>query len=522
MLQSKIIKTIRRITCNAGILSLILMTGCLENPNTEYVSNKEGLGNLITSNIATDAGVPIQQQVHAPEQVSWDCEAAGAEVGIHAAVIIPEVTAVPIWQLRQKELNRDLLEFYAETIFEEGKIRNTAYYTKETIDHRVDYLTEFLENGCLSDGTPLDEIILETDSGRKTLADDIRDYIPVLYEDYEGLSEKPSYGDAVDYSFVTEHTTIGYGGTARAMPYDWEYGTATGIYNGKEYNLTLETDGMNAAVRFALDEYETTVYGYDYRCIEYQKNALNSHEDREAESTCTLSRDEAAALCRDFLTQLGMEHMETNEIEELALWESGQDGIPEYNYLGNKGYLILFHRGYNSMQDISVHLSTKDILEQSNSIQQIAFECFQEKYSYEEAMQEELQENEAFGKESQEEEVIVKTVPELAAFIVTDDGITYAWIQNPMEEEVCLAENVMLLDFERVEAQAKAHFETLYADAEEEATATFVELNYAAMWSPNQEGEYIMIPVWDFRHGNKVFVSINAIDGTVFDREQGY
>ncbi len=515
MVKQKIKKYTKQAVFGMSLLSLILTTGCLENPDTEYVSNKEGLGNLITNNIAADNDILIRQQINAPEQVSWDCETAKSEVGIHAAVIVPEVTAVPIWQLQQMEMNSERLEFYAQTIFEDKKIRNSGIHTKKSLEHRVDYLTEFLNAGCLSDGTPLDEVIYEMDSGSRTASDDIRDTIQSLYEEYEDCPEEPAYGEDVDYSFHMEEGSIGYSETSLLFSYDWEYNTVTGIYNGKEYDLTLETDGMNGAICFQLDEYEETAYGYDYRCIKYQKNSTNPFTDREVESTCTISQEEAVKLCRDFLTQLGMENMEAEEIEELDLWEEGQDGIPESNYLGNKGYLLLFHRGYNSIQDISFNLSTDEILNQENSVHWTAYEQFREEYPYEEAAGKDLQGEEGF---------IVKAVPELAAFIVTDDGISYAWIQNPMEEEKCLAENVMLIEFDQVEKQAEAHFETLYTDTETDKkyTATFIELNYAAMESPNQQGEYILVPVWDFRHGNKVLVSINAIDGTVFDREQGY
>lgn len=515
MVKHKILNYTKHAVFGMSLLSLILTAGCLENPDTEYVSNKEGVGNLITNHTVADDGILIRQQVHAPERLSWDCETAEAEVGIHAEVIVPEVTAVPIWQLRKIEINDERLEFYAGTIFEEGKIRDSGIYTKKTLEHRIDYLTEFLDAECLSDGTPLDEVIYETDSGSKTASDDIRDTIQSLYEEYESCPEEAVYGEEVDYSFHNDEESMGYSGTSLLFPYDWKYKTVTGIYNGKEYDLTLETDGINTGIEFALNEYEKTVYGYDYRCIKYQTNSTNSFASREAESTCTISQEEAVKLCRDFLIQMGMENMGAEGIEELDLWEEGQDGIPEYNYLGNKGYLILFHRGYNSIQDISFNLSTVEVINQENSVYWTAFKQFQEQYPYEEASEKDLQGEEGF---------ILKSVPELAAFIVTDDGISYAWIQNPMKEEVCLAENVMLIEFDQVAKQAEAHIETLYADAgkDKEYTVTFVELNYAAMESPNQEGEYILVPVWDFRHGNKVLVSINAIDGTIFDRKEGY
>lgn len=496
-------------------LVLLLSGGCLKTPELEYVSNKEGLGNLISNKAADDEGILITKQVNALERVDWDCEDAEEEVGIHAEVILPEVTAVPIWQLEHKELNSDLLEFYARTIFEGDKIRNSgAIYTKDVVDHQVDYMTEFLERGCLSDGTPLDEHNIISEDGEQSRSERIREYIQLLYKNYDELPEEPEYGEAVDYSFYLEEYDLGYTDSDLLLiPYEFEYAGVTGLYNDKEYTLTLQKDSMNTGICFALDSFEKTVHGYDYRCISYSKNENNSFAYCEEESTCEIHKEEAVLLCQDFLTQLEIENMEAEEPIELDLWERGQDAIMEINYLGNKAYLILFHRSYNDLKDIAVDLSVEDILNQQMSIPNIAWDQFMEQFPYEEVLEQ---------GSSAEERFILKSVPELAAFLVTDDGITYAWIQNLMEEQGCLAENVKLLDFAQVERQAEAHFQSLYTDSEKKVVATFVELNYAAMRSPDREGEYILIPVWDFRHGNKVYVSINAIDGTVFNRQQGY
>lgn len=495
-------------------LVLLLTTGCLKNPELEYVSNKEGLGDLISNHISGDEGILISRQVNAPGRLNWDCESSKKEVGIHAEVVVPEVTAVPIWQLQHMELNSELLEFYARTLFEDGKIRNSGgASTKDDIDHRVEYMTEFLEAGCLSDGTPLDGQNLISEDGEQRRSDYIRDYIQLLYENYDEFPEEPKYGEAVDYSLNLEEGSIGNTNTSLVFPYNWEYADLTGIYNGKEYQLCFEADGINTGIRFTMDDFAETAYGFEHRCIGYRQNDNNSFADSETESTCGIPKEEAVSLCRDFLSQLGIENMEAEEPMELDLWNYGADAVNEVIYLGNKGYLILFHRSYNEVQDISAGVSVEDLLNQKTSIFNIAWNQYQEQFPDEAASEENLQGEEGF---------ILKSVPELAAFLVTDDGITYAWIQNLMEEQNCLAENVKLLDFNQIERQAEAHFESLYADSDKKFVATFVELNYAAMRSPDREGEYILVPVWDFRHGNRVFVSINAIDGTVFDRGHGY
>lgn len=503
----------RRIMVLTGIL-LLLSAGCMKNPDIEYVSNKENVGNLVLSHSANDEGILIAQQIGAPERLSWDCETvnADAEVGIHAEVIVPEVTAIPIWQLQQQEWNSEVMEVYAASLFEAGKIRTQSWDSKEKAMRRIEYLTEFLDAGCLSDGTPLDDVDSYGDSGSIRMSDIIRDEIQLCYDDYSALPTESVYGDSVDYSFINNDEMLGYAGTQLLFPYSYENAGVTGVYNGKEYDMLLDSDGTNSGISFKLGDYERTAYGYDYRCILFGKNATNSEAGRETESTCSFSGEEAVRLCEEFLSQLGIVNMEHEQVEELDLWEVGAEPVIEFNYLGNKGYLVLFHRSYNSIQDISYDLSVDDILEQSQNVHNIAWKQYQKQFPWEEVTAE----------TQAEEGFILKAVPEMAAFIVTDDGITYAWIQNLMQEQECLAENVRLVDFDQVARQAEAHLETLYTDSDKEVSVTFVELNYAAMQSPDKEGEYALIPVWDFRHGEKVYVTINAIDGSTFDRGEGY
>ena len=119
----------------------------------------------------------------------------------------------------------------------------------------------------------------------------------------------------------------------------------------------------------------------------------------------------------------------------------------------------------------------------------------------------------------------------MAVFSVSDEGIMSAWIQNPVDNRQLLAENVKLLEFEQIMKQGIAYLESSYGDSgtpsisgHRNIVIRSVELNYARMQSPDKENEFIMIPVWDFNEytDGKPRVSVNAIDGSLFDREGGY
>ena len=85
------------------------------------------------------------------------------------------------------------------------------------------------------------------------------------------------------------------------------------------------------------------------------------------------------------------------------------------------------------------------------------------------------------------------------------------------------------MDFEQVLSQGMTAMEMKYADSGTYSNRTSIEikkiqLNYAYMQAPDNPNEYTMIPVWDFRSGKdgNIYVTINAIDGTEFNRLTGH
>ena len=129
-----------------------------------------------------------------------------------------------------------------------------------------------------------------------------------------------------------------------------------------------------------------------------------------------------------------------------------------------------------------------------------------------------------------EEGFFLRTQHNVAVFTVLDDGIVGAWIQNPMENKERLAENVRLLGFDQVLERGIAYLESSYGDfgtsllTRFDIDITTIELNYARMQAPDSDREFIMVPVWDFKTGTNgdIEITVNAIDGSHFDREKGY
>ena len=129
--------------------------------------------------------------------------------------------------------------------------------------------------------------------------------------------------------------------------------------------------------------------------------------------------------------------------------------------------------------------------------------------------------------------------------IVGEDGIQKVEIFNPYEVGKVQTENVKLMDFDSIIKIYEQMMEVSNADiAEFEKNRTFhikkITLGYSRIYDPNTDNDTgLLVPVWDFFGGfdtemdgvtekrsgvysTQSHMTINAIDGTIIDRELGY
>ena len=118
-------------------------------------------------------------------------------------------------------------------------------------------------------------------------------------------------------------------------------------------------------------------------------------------------------------------------------------------------------------------------------------------------------------------------------------------IYNPYEVEGIQTENVKLMDFDSILKIYEQMMEVSNADVTSfEKQRTYhirkIKLGYARIYNPTVDNTAgILVPVWDFfggfdsemdeysrkdsgEHSKRSFMTINALDGTVIDRELGY
>ncbi len=127
---------------------------------------------------------------------------------------------------------------------------------------------------------------------------------------------------------------------------------------------------------------------------------------------------------------------------------------------------------------------------------------------------------------------------------VNDDGVCYVYYQNPLKTGEVVEKNVTLLPFEdiidifeKVSILSIQHLELYDNLVENVMDIREIRFGYMAVKQSESVGGYYYIPVWDFYglhypvyENNQYYpeaydapeFTINAIDGTVIDRNHGY
>lgn len=110
-------------------------------------------------------------------------------------------------------------------------------------------------------------------------------------------------------------------------------------------------------------------------------------------------------------------------------------------------------------------------------------------------------------------------------FRINDNGIVGFDYNVPVKEEKIVVNDSKLKDFSEI----KQTFEKMVviANAQKDYPVDIsinkVILGYARISEKNSFDTGLLVPVWDFFDGNnKIVMTINAIDGSVINRQLGY
>lgn len=536
-------RTKRMIAAIMSGLTVMSMAACQPTPEREAIVNKEGQSTLVSNNSISDDGTLIKTRVGAPDTVlkSLDCN-----IEIDANVIIPEISAIPVWSVKMVDLNKRAEEI-VDRFYETGTLQNTKrwefregkgifyFYTLE------DYETILSNYEARLNSSPPANL-------KSTYNDEI--YYDELKHDIEWLGLEMA--DAPEASTMKTTPPVAFVDvTNKTKNIDetgsviYEDGSLTyqklnllGTHDGKQYDMGIIMDAWNSGIDIYLHATEPVSWSGG-SSLAYEIQAFAATDS--SENKCRYTYGEAVALCDEYLKQAGIENMSAGYSRPVTISD-------DYTTPEKDGYLLYYYRTYGQIGDGNVGSLSDEVLlyeTEGGSLRYGGINEFEEFYNvsinreltfngwgrkeYEIVLEEYLAELRSDTEISGTEVAELPVLKECICFLVGDDGILSMKYFNPMENVGLVAENVVLLPFDKVCESAYAYLEVIadqngIADASKKVRISQIELNLARVRNPMEENSYTMLPVWDFRTGvdGDTFVTVNAIDGSIIDRTLGY
>lgn len=490
-------------------LCIGMLTGCAQTPESSLVKPKgskvenaytetEGVDMVNedssenTKDKNTAVRTTIRDLLNAPETYKSQTtdDSAKLVVNTDATVEIPDVEKISAISVTPAEVTQDLLDRITDAFFSEAKLYTSdSYYTqtKDEIKKTLDELKEDVANGNL------DPYNWGTDEDGN-LYYNIYDDIEYWEEQYQSAPETKTLveGRPVAGSQETENGTAEneFSGVAQ-MPDGTEYFYKTSSYGSDTLSVKIRKTAKSGGEKLPAD---TT----------WSEYTSSSEGEKPTEESIGISLDEAQKMVQEKVDKMGITDLQFSDWS-YALCNSLEDSLSN---LGS-GYAIYYTRTINGVP-ITQTMADGGVLEDMDSTM--------ETWSYESLY-----------------------------FFVDKDGIESMSYSNPYTIGETKTENLNLLPFSEIMKTYEKMMVVTNADnMEYEKSRVYdidrIVLGYARIYEPSTDPHTgLLVPVWDFFGSRKVegdydgnsysditdypswsFLTINAVDGSIIDRDLGY
>ena len=489
-------------------LCIGMLTGCAQTPESSLVKPKgskvenaytetEGVDMVNedssenTKDKNTAVRTTIRDLLNAPETYKSQTtdDSAKLVVNTDATVEIPDVEKISAISVTPAEVTQDLLDRITDAFFSEAKLYTSdSYYTqtKDEIKKTLDELKEDVANGNL------DPYNWGTDEDGN-LYYNIYDDIEYWEEQYQSAPETKTLaeGRPVAGSQETEN------GTAEN-----EFSGVAQMPDGSEYFYKTSSSGSDTlSVKTAKSGGEKLPA--DTTWSEYTSF---SEGEKPTEESIGISLDEAKKMVQEKVDKMGITDLQFSD------WSYALcNNLEKDNSLSNlgSGYAIYYTRTINGVP-ITQTMADGGALEDMDSTM--------ETWSYESLY-----------------------------FFVDKDGIESMSYSNPYTIGETKTENLNLLPFSEIMKTYEKMMVVTNADnMEYEKSRVYdvdrIVLGYARIYESSTDPHTgLLVPVWDFFGSRKVegdydgnsysditdypswsFLTINAVDGSIIDRDLGY
>lgn len=487
----------------AGLMAAIL-AGCQETPKETIVKQKGADSIKSYESMEESVNGGLRETLGAPEHYTNKSEYqdGGLIIDTDADVILPDVNTMNTYTVSAKEVNQDMIDTVTQAFFPDAKFYSRYSYdewTKKDYEEEIMMLKKYKAEGNLD---PYDYGVDENGNPQfdidEVIARDEEDMIEAS-EEITKEEVKPSFGLEYISGKGEEQTkevdTDSFLGVAETSQGIYDYGIDNALSPDITFHITKKKDDMIEDPR----QFSEWVEG---EFLIGEGDAKMSEED--VKGLVDVSREEAEKTAKEAVEKLGW-NMQV-DVWDYALFCYGE-GERTRDKVLDGGYLFHFTRMLDNVP-ITYTASYGGGLEDMDSTLT--------PWSY-----------------------------ERCDVIVGDDGIQKVEIFNPYDIGEMQTENVKLMDFDSVIKIYEQMMEVSNADiAEFEANRTYhikkIRLGYSRIYDPSADCDAgVLVPVWDFFGGfdatwegdttmdngersNQSFMTINAIDGTVINRDLGY
>lgn len=487
----------------AGI-SISILAGCQNTPEKSIVKQK-GADNIKEYESAKNS---IQEMVQAPETYKNQASYQNGilTVDTDAPVILPKVDSMNTYKVSAEEVSQEMIDKVTEIFFPDGKFYHSYTYlewTKDQYQEEITRLKKYKAEGNLDPykhGTDengelyfnIDEVIAKDEEKMKNAPEEVKK--EELEKPVFGLQWVSGKGEDAEI-WVDENAFYGVVETDQG-----------------NYNYQIHSEDNSADLRFRIekmrddipDPQEFTTWHEGRYILDREGEGYNYMSEDKIKNLIGISYEDAEKTAREKIEQLGWD-WEINAWD-YSVFYHGEEGVKESNIL-DAGYIFYFTRMVDGVP-ITYTDSYGGGLEDMDS-------------------------------------TLIPWSYERCEVIVGDDGIEKVEIYNPYKIEEIQTENVELMDFDNIIEIYEQMMEISNADISEfEKSRTYhikkITLGYSRIYDPTVDNTSgILVPVWDFfggfdiendeyseknsgEHSQQSFMTINAIDGTVIDRELGY
>lgn len=442
----------------------------------------DGTGQADTESPVTGA---IAQQVQAPESYSWESSDGPVSVKVDAPIVIPQGEGFKTWQVQSRVFTQEDYDKVSQVLLNGAELWNrdeklmeaSHGFTAAEIDARIAQLEarkeEYEAQGF--EGTVKD--------GSKNQSIDER------IEEWKRLRENAPE----ELSVVTVPAVVSYTENSEYNEENWLYGMAS--VEGRDFFVSLDNN--------LRDDWRWI--NFEIRCEEANSNFINV-ADETSPAAAELSRQDIKGMAQEAMEAMGFTDFAAAGEEFFSAFSGDESAESQIATVDQVGYGVYFTRLLEGIPVTYTHA----------------------------------------GGSSMEEDEDVAWPYENIWLIYTKEGfVNFQWI-DPYQIEKESDEYVFLLPWSEIQGIFEEMLVKKYSDFfadNKDVTVSFdineVRLGYMRVIEKGNVFEGRMVPVWDFFGSETInypdisepyviegpyesWLTINAMDGTIIDRELGY